>query len=101
MVSGAKIREHREALKARSKGRQGSQTWLANQIGAHVTSVSDWERGINQPSPRHLRAIADALGVRIEELYGDADDEDSSMPSYHELLAALRPLGELFQRVDA
>lgn len=69
MVSGAKIREHREALKKRTAGRQGSQSWLAEQIGAHVTSVSDWEREVNQPSPRHLYAIASALGVRVDDLF--------------------------------
>lgn len=80
MVDGQKIRQHREALKARTNGRQGSQSWLAGQIGAHFTSVSDWERGVNQPSSRHLRAIADVLGVAVDELFGDAEDEESSMP---------------------
>lgn len=92
MVSGAKIRQHRESLKATTKGRQGSQSWLAGQIGAHFTSVSDWERGVNQPSTRHLRAIADVLGVTVDELYGDEDDEASSMPllrASNDLLTAL------------
>jgi transcriptional regulator with XRE-family HTH domain len=89
MVSGLKIRHHREALKQRTRGRQGSQSWLAKQIGAHFTSVSDWERGVNQPSPRHLRAIADALGVRIEDLYGDDDEEDDPVAA---LTTAIRRL---------
>lgn len=90
MVSGSKIREHREALKASTAGRQGSQSWLATQIGAHFTSVSDWERGINQPSSRHLRAIADTLGVRIEDLYaGDDDKESRVVGDHHAMLAAL------------
>lgn len=82
VVSGAKIRAGREALKANTNGRQGSQSWLAGQIGAHFTSVSDWERGVNQPSTRHLRAIADVLGVRIEDLYTDDEDEESSLPPF-------------------
>lgn len=78
LVSGVKIREAREALKQRTRGRQGSQAWLAAQIGAHVTSISDWERGMNQPSPRHLKALAAVLGVPMESLYADSDDDEES-----------------------
>ena len=78
-IDGHKIRQARKALKHASKGRQGSQAWLAQQIGAHVTSVSDWERGINQPSPRHLKAIAVALGVPMESLYADEDEEEDEL----------------------
>ena len=78
-VSGDKIRQAREALKASTAGRQGSQTWLAQQIGAHVTSVSDWERGVNQPSARHLRNIAAALGVAVEALMEGGEDSDSPL----------------------
>ena len=78
-VSGQRIKQAREALKARTGGRQGSQAWLAGQIGAHVTSVSDWERGANQPSARHLRNIASALGVTVETLM-DGEDEESDLP---------------------
>lgn len=85
-VSGEKIKQAREALKTRTKGRQGSQAWLAAQIGAHVTSISDWERGANQPSPRHLAALATALGVTIESLMDSADDEESD-----EMVAVLMP----------
>lgn len=76
-VRGDRIRQAREALKAATNGRQGSQTWLAAQIGAHVTSVSDWERSKNQPSPRHLKRLASALGVTVDSLL---DEEDSELP---------------------
>lgn len=91
-VDGSKIRFRREALKGSTNGRQGSQAWLAAQIGSHVTSVSDWERGANQPSARHLRAIADVLGVPMEQLYADDDEEDSLSQAQldRDLLVALR-----------
>lgn len=77
-VDGDKIRQARLARKTMTDGRHGSQAWLADRIGAHVTSISDWERGVNQPSARHLRGIAEALGVTVESLYADTDDEDES-----------------------
>jgi transcriptional regulator with XRE-family HTH domain len=43
-----------------------SQSQLAAKIGAHVTSVSDWERGVNEPSVRHLTSIAEATGKSID-----------------------------------
>lgn len=84
MVDGQKIRQARLARKAATGGRQGSQAWLALKIGAHVTSVSDWENGKNQPSARHLRSIAETLGVTVESLYADSDDEDESAPMTRE-----------------
>lgn len=102
-VDGSKIRQARLAHKALTGGRQGSQAWLADQIGAHVTSVSDWERGANQPSARHLRSIAGALGVSVESLYaGDEDEEESAMAPISRdqaaVLLALQPLVQLMQR---
>lgn len=91
-VSGDKIKQAREALKTRTKGRQGSQAWLAAQIGAHVTSISDWERGANQPSPRHLAALAAVLGVSIESLMDSEDDEESEMVAVLMPSAAFRRL---------
>jgi transcriptional regulator with XRE-family HTH domain len=40
-----------------------TQRELAEMIGAHVTQVSDWERGVNRPSMRYLRLLCEALGV--------------------------------------
>lgn len=86
-VSGDKIRKAREALKERTGGRQGSQAWLAQQVGAHPTSVSDWERGANQPTVRHLRNIAAVLGVSVESLMDDDDEEDAQLPHVRDNLA--------------
>lgn len=68
---GARIRQAR-------KGANLSQSQLATKIGAHVTSVSDWERGRNAPSARHLLAIAQATGAQLEQLTSeDGDDEEA------------------------
>lgn len=72
-IDGGKIRQARLNLKAATAGKQGSQSWLAAQIGAHPTSVSDWERGDTQPSLRHLRALSLALRVPLEAFYADDD----------------------------
>lgn len=76
---GARIRQAR-------KGANLSQSQLAGKIGAHVTSVSDWERGRNAPSARHLLAIAKATGTRMEHF--EEDDEESD------------PVAELFTALD-
>lgn len=67
--SGDKMRSLRVAIKERTGGKKGSQSWLAYIIGAHVTSISDWERGANAPSPRHLSALAQALECDMDDLF--------------------------------
>lgn len=43
-----------------------SQSELAEIVGAHVTSVSDWERGVNRPRIETLAAIAAATGNTLD-----------------------------------
>lgn len=66
---GQRIRQAR-----RDKG--WSQSQLAQRIGAHPTSVSDWERGINAPSSRHLIAIAEATDKPLSFFAADGDDDE-------------------------
>jgi transcriptional regulator with XRE-family HTH domain len=35
--------------------------------------ISDWERGVNKPSERHMQALADALGKDVSWFYEDPD----------------------------
>lgn len=58
-VLGSRIRQAR-----RQAGL--SQSQLAARIGAHVTSVSDWERGVNEPSVRHMTSIAEATEKSLD-----------------------------------
>lgn len=78
------------------KQRNLSQSALARRMSTqpHVTSVSDWERGDNQPSARHLVALAKALGVSVAALTTDDDDEesDSVSPAERDIVDALRRL---------
>lgn len=81
---GARIRQAR-------KGANLSQSQLAAKIGAHVTSVSDWERGRNAPSARHLLAIAHATGSQLERLTEEGEDDEEADPVMH-LAASIRAL---------
>jgi len=46
-----------------------SQEHLANEAGMHRTYMWGIERGVRNPSLRHLTCIADALNVPIAELF--------------------------------
>ena len=43
-----------------------SQSQLAAKISAHPTSVSDWERGVNEPSVRHMTSIAEVTSKSLD-----------------------------------
>jgi transcriptional regulator with XRE-family HTH domain len=75
-------------LRDARKARKLSQTQLGAKIGAHVTSISDWERGANAPSGRHVAALSRELGVSAEHFYESDDDEESDMVA--DLVKAIR-----------
>lgn len=67
-----------DKLRGLRKASRLSQTQLGSRIGAHVTSISDWERGANAPSGRHVAALSREFGVDAEHFYGgDEEDEES------------------------
>jgi transcriptional regulator with XRE-family HTH domain len=41
---------------------------LADASGVSASSIGGWERGTNEPSPRRLKLVADALGIAIADL---------------------------------
>ena len=49
---------------------------LAEHLGIHKSSVSQWMNGINFPSPDTLSKISKYLQVSINELYGDDEKEE-------------------------
>jgi transcriptional regulator with XRE-family HTH domain len=55
------IRELREQ-------RGWTQMELAVQIGVTTTTISAWERGMYEPRASQLRALAEAFGVRMDEI---------------------------------
>lgn len=76
-----------DRLRTARKGRGLSQSTLATRIGAHFTSVSDWERGANAPSGRHVAGICRELGIAAEQLYEDDDEEEPLMVALTRQLA--------------
>lgn len=63
---GKRIRELRQK-------RGWSQEYLAELAGTHRTYMWGIERGVRNPSLRHLAQIANALGVSIAELFTTPD----------------------------
>lgn len=70
-----------------------SQGDLGAKIGAHVTSISDWERGANDPSGRHVASLARVFEVDAEHFYGsgDEDDDEEPHPMGEDMVAVLMP----------
>lgn len=66
-VTGARIRERREAL-------QLSQLALAYKIGSTPTQIFRYEKGTNDPTGRILAALAIALNTSTDYLLGLTDD---------------------------
>jgi transcriptional regulator with XRE-family HTH domain len=46
-----------------------SQAELGEMVGVGQDAISNYERGIRFPAPRHLRALAEALGCSIPDLF--------------------------------
>ena len=59
---GKRVRQLRQ-------GRGWSQEHLADEAGMHRTYMWGIERGVRNPSLRHLTQLADALGVSIASLF--------------------------------
>lgn len=55
-------------IKERRKAAGYTQQQLAQFIGATQKQVSTWESGTNEPSLRHLKAIAKVLACRVDDL---------------------------------
>lgn len=53
---------------ARKKHGGYTQKELADMVGVSEVTVSNWERGITTPSVSMWKAVADALGVSMQEI---------------------------------
>lgn len=78
-----------DRLRKMRKAAGWSQSVLGAKIGAHVTSISDWERGDNEPSGRHIAGLAREFGVTAEFFYGDNLDEEDRVVRLRRLRAEL------------
>lgn len=45
-----------------------TQFQLALRVGVTVQSISNWETGLKQPTVSRFQRLADALGVRMDEI---------------------------------
>lgn len=87
-VLAARIRSARRAA-ADEHGKRFSQQVLADRVGVHVITVSQWERGKSSPTVANLIQIADATGQPVEFFTGDADDDEESEQRMRELISLL------------
>jgi len=50
-----------------------SQMTIALRIGMHESRVRSWENGRRQPAEHELKMLAEALGLTVQELTGNAE----------------------------
>lgn len=67
-----------ERLRGLRRARALTQTALAHLAGISRQYFSDIERGAVAPSAEVLTAIATALGIRVEELAQDTEENDNN-----------------------
>jgi len=57
-----------EKIAQARKAAGATQAALAQHLGVTVAAVAHWENGRREPSVKTLRAIAEALGVKVAAL---------------------------------
>src|SRR3954462_7351745 len=70
-----------EAISARRRAVGLSQKQLAEKVGVHEVTLSEWERGLRLPNATKLARVARELGLAVVELIAIA--------------AGQRPVGDL------
>lgn len=55
-----------------------TQRELAEAVGVSWQTVSEWERGTQEPFVRHLRKLCQVLDVRPEALLGGPDEQEKA-----------------------
>lgn len=86
----------RERLKQTRKSKGFSQSELSKMIDIHVTNISRYERGENQPASGVLSKLADALGVTADYLMSGSIEEKAQVSiSDKELLSQFKMMEQL------
>ena len=78
-----------EFVKAQRRLAQVSQRNLARMSGVSDSYLSQIERGNYRPSPQVAKALAQAFGLKPEQLYtmlGFMDDEDAGQPTVEQAI---------------
>jgi len=86
-----RMMEFKDRLK-QARAKMGfSQSQLASTVGVHVTNISRYERGENQPTSQVLTKLAHALQVSTDFLMtGSTDDRAKATITDKELLEQFR-----------
>lgn len=84
-----------EKLKILRKERGWTQKMLEESTGVAQRNISSYESGKLQPSSRTLRKFAQAFGVPLEELAGEARKEPALALADPELLQMFREVAQL------
>lgn len=83
-----------ERLKSLRKSAGITQQELADGLGVHFQTVSKWERGVSMPDFALLGEIAQKLGVSLEKLLGQSEEEcytgSYDMSAFGKAVAAAR-----------
>ena len=67
-----------ENLRAARKAAGLSQKELADAVGAKHNSVSNWEKGQNNPSQPTIEKLCGVLGVSANDLFGSAQAQQDA-----------------------
>ena len=62
-----------DALREYRKAAGLTQKQLADILWCRRPTVTDWEKGYTVPQPANLRALAEALGVRVADLLKETE----------------------------
>lgn len=81
------------ALLARREATQLTQARLAEEIGVHVITISNIERGKRMPSVAMLRRIAGGLDVSVDVLFAEADKIHAEAAKLHAASLRARKTG--------
>lgn len=63
-------------------------------VSASAQQIRRWERGSHAPRSAVVPALADALGIAMDELYGEDDEEEDSAVMFDRAAQALALYGE-------
>ena len=90
-----KIEPHK--IKALRKKQGLSQKELAGLLGISDRAISKWELGNSQPSSHHLVAMAEILGVDINEFLSADETPDMDTPTAPSASRGMKSLKELYK----
>lgn len=80
----------------RRKERNMTLPQLAEAIGSSTNTIGNMERGISWPQKHNLEALADYLGIQLEEPDEDQGEADEEVPAFPPDVEAVRDMLGLY-----